>query len=485
MPSPLGPQRSPYRRLGDARRSVAATLGLSWALSLGCARVDAPAEDDAPAPALDALRSMSPLGTRTLQLLERVVRIDSAGRDETAVARQLSGFLEASGVRAELLPWEPGRASLLARVGPDGGAPVVLLSHLDAPPADPRRWPDGEGPFDGARRDGELIGRGVLGGKGLAVVHANVLGQLAEREADLVRPVVMLAVAGGLEIEGGATVGALAARPELEAAEIVLTVGGYTLVDPDLEDRWLHWVTTEEPGWASIQMTAVGDAADPAPARLARALPPVVEEGARTELTASARAAMRALGQTASTLATLPYRWSALSRLLIVPKWAEVPFLSGLVRESVEVAGLEGGQTTPSAARARAELRCRYFPGTTTGDLRARFRRLADTPRVFFTLSAWTPPVASPAPTGALTALLERTSRRPDRRQTLAYGAAVQATPAGPFRKLGRATVVGFWPLAITPEAWSRQDGPRERVDIEGFLDSAERVRDLVVELSR
>jgi acetylornithine deacetylase/succinyl-diaminopimelate desuccinylase-like protein len=474
---PPSPQPS-----GGLRAGAWAALGLM--LSAACARVD-PSPDDAPPPPLDTLRSMSPLGTRTLQLLERVVRIDSGDGGETAVARQIAGYLEAAGVETELLAWRPGRASLLARLGPERGPPLVLLSHLDAPPADPRRWPEGEGPFDGTRHDGELVGRGVLGGKGLAVVHANVVSRLSDREAELVRPVVMLAVAGGLEIDAGAITAVLASRPDLRDAELVLTVGGYTLVDPDLSDRWLHWVSVAEPGWAAIQMTAVGDASDPAPTRLARALPPVVEEGPRSRLTPSADAAISALGETASPVATLAYRSSLLARLLVVPRWAEIPFLSGLVRESVDVTLLESGRVVPPPARARAELRCRYFPGTTTGDLRARFRRLAGTRRVFFTLSAWTSPVESRRPSAALGARLAQVSHRPGIRQALAYGLAVQPTPAGPFRRSTDATVIGFWPIPVTPDDWSRIDRPGERVDLEDFLESAERLRDLVFESSR
>lgn len=486
---PRGDARRRPLRGGRGRRdgppgSSAAAAAYTTALLLLAGACAGSGGAPEPAPAGPSERARSPLGTRTVQLLERVVRIDTAGGDETAAARQIAAFLEASRVTSEVLTWRPGRASLVARLGPEGGPPVVLLSHLDAPPAEARRWPEGEGPFDGTRRGGELIGRGVLGGKGLAVVHAHIFTELAAREADLRRPVILVALAGGLEIDGGAGPALLEAKPELGRDDaLVLTVGGYTFIDPDGSDRWLHWVTIAEPGWAEIDVTAVGDASDPAGVRLARALPAVVEEGPRTQLTASAWAAMVALRESAPALAVPAYRAELLARLLVLPRWAKRPVLSALVQESVEVMELSSGQDTPASARARAALRCRYLPGTTTGDLRARFVRLANAPRIFFTLASWAEPVASAAPGPSLADRLLRSSQRVGPRQVMAYGLAVQPTPAAPFRAAG-AQVFGHWPLPVRPEAWSLRDEPGERVDLEAYLESADRLRELVLELS-
>jgi len=430
-----------------------------------------------------AAEPMAPAATRTLQLLERVTRIDSAGGREAAVARQLAEYLDTAGVRSRLIPHEPGRASLWARLGPDTGRPVVLASHLDAPPADPRRWPAETGPFDAVRRDGALVGRGVLGGKGLAVTHAHVLAELARREADLVRPVLLVAVAAGLEPDGGAAPAIVSGRAALKEAAVVLTVGGYSLIEPGLEDRMLHWATIGDPGWARVHMTAVGDETDPASARLARHLPAVLSKGPRTRLVPSTEAGMRALAGTASPLSTLPYRWAPLARLLVVPSWRETPFLSGLVRETVDVERLEGGQTAASAARARAVLRCRLLPGTDPATVRRRLRAAAPDPQVFFTLKATRGPSVSSRAPEALAARLESTSSRPGWRQALAFGLAAQPTLAPAFRALD-APVVGFWPLPVTPETWARIDRPNERVAVDLYLDAASRLRDLVLALA-
>jgi acetylornithine deacetylase/succinyl-diaminopimelate desuccinylase-like protein len=427
--------------------------------------------------------STTPLETRTLQLLERTIRIDTSAGNEGAAARQLAAFLDTAGIPSRIVPWQPGRASLVARIGPDDGEPIVLASHLDTPPFDARRWPRDAGPLSAVRRDGRVVGRGVIGGKGLAVAHAHVLGDLVRREADLIRPVVLVAVAGGLAPDLGATRSILDAEPELSNARLILTTGGYTLVEPGIQGRLLHWVTIGEPGWAHIEMTAVGDESDPAGPRLAAHLPEVLRRASRTQLPDVTRDALRTLGQTASPLATAAYRWGPLAELLIVPEWSTAPFLSGLVTESVEVVEIDSGRTAPAAARARARLRCRMLPGTKPETVRRRLRRAAPDPRVFFTVRATTNGSVSSAPGEKITTLLARASERDDWTQALALGLAVAPSPAAAFRAV--APTVGFWPLPLTPDEASRHERPNESVDVSLYLDAASRLRDLVSALSR
>ena len=69
--------------------------------------------------------------------------------------------------------------------------PIVLLSHLDVVPADPREW--STPPFEGRIDDGYVIGRGALDAKGVAVIQLMALVELSKRDAPLTRDVVWLA----------------------------------------------------------------------------------------------------------------------------------------------------------------------------------------------------------------------------------------------------------------------------------------------------
>ena len=68
---------------------------------------------------------------------------DPAAPDgETRVARYLEGRLRSLGLEPQFVEPAPGRGSVHVRLRGDGsgGAPLLLLSHLDVVPAPPERW---------------------------------------------------------------------------------------------------------------------------------------------------------------------------------------------------------------------------------------------------------------------------------------------------------------------------------------------------------
>jgi len=473
----MGCIRSPGQRR-IALASVALVLGLS-ACRHGSSGGPEPEVNER-----STSGSTDPAITRTLQLLERVVRIDSGGRNEAAVGRQLGAYLETAGVEARFVAWRPGRSSLVARIGPDRGAPIVLASHLDAFPADRRRWPEDAGPFSGARRDGRLVGRGLLSGKGLAVAHAFVLSELAQREADLVRPVVLVAAAGALEPEGGAAATLRRELSEVGPAMAVLTPGGYTLTDPGVRDRHLHLLATGDPGWAWVDVTAVGDDDDPASVRLARYLPRLVGSSTRIRVPPSTFELMRELGSTGGLLSTLRYRWSPIARLLVVPEWRDEPLLSRWVAESVELMAIESGIDAPSPARARARLRARLMPGTSAAELRRRLRSIVPDPRVFFTLTFMREGKHPRALPQELQSVL--TAHLPPSDRSAAVAPALALFPSlSPALRDVDAPVVGYWPISVSRAEVARVERPEESVELEAYVAAARRLRDVVLELSR
>jgi acetylornithine deacetylase/succinyl-diaminopimelate desuccinylase-like protein len=140
-----------------------------------------------------------------VEVLADLVRHASVGpgRDagEAAVADDLRHHLDAAGLDTEVVTSPQGRASLVARLpGPTDVAPLVLLSHTDVVPADAEAWR--RDPFGGEVVDGELWGRGALDMKGVAVLHAAALVELATSGATPRREVRLVAVAD--EETGGA-----------------------------------------------------------------------------------------------------------------------------------------------------------------------------------------------------------------------------------------------------------------------------------------
>lgn len=121
-------------------------------------------------------------------LTAELVAIDSRNPDlvpgapgERAVADRLGEILAGWGFAVAVHEVAPGRANLIARVGPTGQSPLVLNGHLDVVGTEGMT----HAPFDPVRRDGRLYGRGSNDMKGgvaamcVAAARASALGALA------------------------------------------------------------------------------------------------------------------------------------------------------------------------------------------------------------------------------------------------------------------------------------------------------------------
>jgi acetylornithine deacetylase/succinyl-diaminopimelate desuccinylase-like protein len=98
---------------------------------------------------------------------------------ELDAARYLAAALEDAGVPATVHEPVPGRGSVTARLHGDGtgGAPLLLLSHLDVVPAPAERWT--HDPFAADVEDGWLYGRGAVDMKDLVAMELEVVRLLA------------------------------------------------------------------------------------------------------------------------------------------------------------------------------------------------------------------------------------------------------------------------------------------------------------------
>lgn len=186
-----------------------------------------------------------------IALLQEYVRIDTSTAEGSATgARWLVSVLAARGVKAELIESAPGRLNVYARIeGRRDGGGLILFNHIDVvAPGQPWRIP----PFAGTIAGDELVGRGALDMKSLALCQLFAFVDVARGpmpEHDLVflatadeetgsrfgmqwivanRPDVLAGMRYGLT-EGGLT--------EMTGAEMVyfgIETGGKQMVDIDL-----------------------------------------------------------------------------------------------------------------------------------------------------------------------------------------------------------------------------------------------------------
>lgn len=111
----------------------------------------------------------------TLAILDALIRFPSVSSESNLdIVEWIEGYLSQHGVTARRIPDATGRkASLLATIGPQDRAGVVLSAHTDVVPVVGQDW--SSPPFAATGRDGRIFGRGATDMKGfIACVLAHV-----------------------------------------------------------------------------------------------------------------------------------------------------------------------------------------------------------------------------------------------------------------------------------------------------------------------
>jgi acetylornithine deacetylase/succinyl-diaminopimelate desuccinylase-like protein len=351
--------------------------------------------------------------TRLIDTLRDLIRIPSVNPPapdrpdgETRVARYLADALEASGVPATVVESAPGRGSVTARLRGDGtgGAPLLLLSHVDVVPAPLDRWT--HDPFGADLEDGWVYGRGAVDMKNLVAMELEVVRMLAERAraAGLdpardpipgLRRDILFASTADEEMGGVSGAGYLreTAPETLRAAGAINESGGVSIAFAGrrlypiqvaekgiiqytirIEGTWGHGSMPREDNAAVAAAEAVRRLAEPTPVRLTgpmqtyleRAIAafetPVAGDAAVTPEAAAAARGLRALA------AGDPRATELMSA--VIPA-GYVRALRALVRDTISPNVIQVGvKTNVIPGEATVQVDIRTLPGTTADDVR-------------------------------------------------------------------------------------------------------------------
>ncbi len=438
---------------------------------------------------------------RLVATLRDLIRIPSVNPPdppgpELDAARRIRDWLADSGIPSTVYEPAPGRGSVVARLRGDGsgGAPLLLLSHLDVVPAPPDRWT--QGPFSGAIVDGYVYGRGAVDMKDLVAMEIEVFRLLAEEAVAAgrnpaseaipgLRRDVLLAVtadeeAGGLD---GASWLADHHPEHLQAAGALNESGAVSL---DIGGRRLYPIQVAEKGYAVYRITVRGTwghgsmprpdnavvlAAD-AITRLSKPGTPRVTDVMRDFFNGAADA----LGGDAATLLRAiadgdAGRAEAAIDRLCAPVYARAA--RALVRDTISPNIVHAGvKSNVIPGEAVIELDCRLLPGTDEPAMRAEIiDRLGPglAPVCEVELVAAAPAVVAPVDS-PLYRVLEQVVRDHDPN---GYPLPVMAPFSTDNKSLARLGVpaYGFSPLKLDPdEAYlERYHGVDERVGLDAL----------------
>jgi acetylornithine deacetylase/succinyl-diaminopimelate desuccinylase-like protein len=205
-----------------------------------------------------AVAAKDELGTEAVELLRRLIRIDTTNPpgNEQPAQELLAETLTDAGFECELLAAEPGRPNLVARLrGQDQGPTLCLLGHADTVPADPDEW--SFDPWAGDLVDGEVRGRGAQDMKDQVAAEVAAAAALG-REGWRPRRGELLVVTTADE-EMGAAAGAqwlCREHPDKVRSDYVLNEGGGVAFE--LGGRRFYTIAVGEKGVFRYRLHARG-----------------------------------------------------------------------------------------------------------------------------------------------------------------------------------------------------------------------------------
>ncbi|MEJ7747723.1 MAG: M20/M25/M40 family metallo-hydrolase [Candidatus Limnocylindrales bacterium] len=439
---------------------------------------------------------------RLVEHLQALIRIPSinppspaAPDGETRVARWIADYLTSLGLRPVIVEPVPGRGSVHVRLRGDGtgGAPFLLLSHLDVVPASAQRWT--HDPFSADIADGYVYGRGAVDMKGMVALELGVISQLvAEARAFGLDPArdpipglrrdVIFTCTADEEAGGAAGAGWLAQHePDwLRAAGAVNECGGVSVT---VAGRRLYPIQVAEKGYAAYRIRITGTwghgsmpREDNAAVLAARVITRLAEPGPirltpvmTRFLEAAAAALPERVGSLLGRIAAGDADADRALGAVCDPMYARA--LRALMRDTLSPDVVAAGvKYNVIPGEATIDLDCRVLPGTTEADMRAEVVRRIGLDLVAacaVELLLFGPPVEAPAQ-GELYDILVATLRDHDPDGLPLPVMAPFATDAKATALLGVPTY-GFSPLRLDPEErfLERFHGVDERVSLEAL----------------
>jgi acetylornithine deacetylase/succinyl-diaminopimelate desuccinylase-like protein len=425
---------------------------------------------------------LSSLEGQAINWLQGLIRIDTSNPpgNDMAAANYLQGVLKSEGIDSEIFESSPGHASLVARLSatalPDPSRALLLVSHLDTPPADASTWK--VDPFGGTVDGSDLYGRGAINDKSMTIANMAALIALKRSNAHLERDVIFLADSDGANAADPGMRFMVEKHWDQIAAGFAINIGGRVV----LKDGKVQYVgiQLDEKVSRNLDVVAAGTPgrsslpdANNAVAHLAAAIQKIAAYETRPEFTFLTNDYFDGLAniednETAKWMRALgdPQRQAhAVEKIS-----DDNPVWGAMMRDTITPTVLQAG-ARPSAipAEARAVVNLRLLPGTMIEPLVANLQKAVDDPQVQLQVDQNAAPVA---PASSMESDLYNTIAQVAKQQfpgtaVLPY-MSINATDS-PYLRERSVQTYGLLPFALTDQDVLNADGPNERIDLDNF----------------
>lgn len=405
--------------------------------------------------------------------------------NELAAAKMLKEKFLGDGIPAAVFEPAPGRGIIAARlrgVGKKRKA-LILLSHMDVVPADPREW--SVPPFSGQIKGGEIWGRGALDDKGPGVVFLMAMLAIKRARILLSRDIVFIATA---DEEVGGKLGAgwvVDHQPNLyRDAGYVLNEGGGVRTDPAGHQYYSVAITEKSPLWLRLTVTdASGHAASPpahtAVTSLVAALNKLDEYQPPTKVLPVVEDYFHRLAELDQSQSPLLDVRKALEDPAFAKQFDSVPHQNALVHDTLTPTVVSAGyKTNIIPASATAELDCRLFPDEDPKDFIKVIQNLIGDDKIKVEQLLSFPTLASPERSELMNAIVTL-ARRKDKDAPVIPALLTGFSDSHYFRQHGL-VAYGFVPIEVSEEEGHTVHGANERIPIKALTGGIQRTVELL-----
>jgi acetylornithine deacetylase/succinyl-diaminopimelate desuccinylase-like protein len=420
-------------------------------------------------------------------LLSKYIQINTTNPpgNEIEAARMLKEKFLTDGIPATT--WEPqhGRGIVAARLRGIGKhtKSIILLSHMDVVPANPKEWE--VPPFSGTVKDGKIWGRGSIDDKGPGVIE--LMAMLAIKRAGILLNRDVLFVATGDEEAGGRGGAGWFVDHEAtvfsDAGYLLNEGGGIRALSDNKRKAYVVSVTEKTPLW--IRLTAsgpAGHASDPpaetAVTRLVRALDKLSEYNTPIRVIGPVQDYYHTMAELDHGPKQLLDLSAALKSPAYLKTFLDDPAQNAHVRDTITPTVLSASDKTNVISQtAFAEIDCRLLPGSDPKAVIDDIKKVIGDDTIKLDVILNFPPISSPSRSPLMSAI-ETLARNRDQ-AAVVPSMVIGFTDSHYFRQK-KIVSYGFIPVEVLPAEAKSVHGINERIGVKELADGIQRMVQLL-----